>query len=280
MALAKLIPALMLVALMFDAGLQVDREHLMAALKNAGLLGRALLANVVAVPLFGWLLAGLFRLPQDIATGFLLMAIAPGVPFVVVGARKKGGSLGFAVALALLLPLVSLVTIPPTAALVLPPGAEARIPLPQFLTTLLLFQALPLLCGIAVAARFEATAERLRRPVGLIAIVALVAVLIVLAPRLAAGIATVFGSRGMWAMLCLTLLSAIVGFLLGGPSSQDRHTLSNATTLRNVGLCILIATTSFAGTDVPAAVLTYLVVQVIVSTLVGMYFKRTTEAAA
>ena len=46
------------------------------------------------------------------------------------------------------------------------------------------------------------------------------------------------------------------------------------------GLCILIATTNFAGTDVPAAVLTYLGVQVIVSTLVGMYFKRTTEAAA
>src|SRR6516225_1203711 len=93
----KVVSALMLVSLMLGVGLQSDRAHLATVLKNYSLLGRALLANVVIVPFFGVILARTFQLDDYIATGFLLMAIAPGVPFVALaGGRKKGGSLSLA----------------------------------------------------------------------------------------------------------------------------------------------------------------------------------------
>ena len=120
MGAVKLVALLMLVSLTFGAGLQVDFDHLITTLKNVPLLVKALIANCVIVPILGVLLVRLFALPEDIATGFLLMAIAPGVPFVLASVRKRGGSLGLAVALAAMLPLVSIVTVPLTARYALP----------------------------------------------------------------------------------------------------------------------------------------------------------------
>jgi len=277
----KLLAVIMLVSLTFGAGLQVDREHLAAILKRLGLLGRALLANFVIVPILGVLLAKLFRLPSPIATGFLLMAIAPGVPFVLASVRKRGGRLALAVELAIFLPLLSIVTIPLTAAWVLPASAEAELPLRQFATTLVLFQLLPLILGIAVGERFPALTSRLGRPIQIIFFVAVAGLLALLAPQFARDVVSIYGSGGLMAMLMLSLLAMAVGWLLGGPEAEDRRVLGIGTTLRNVGLCALVATTSFGGSLVAASVLTYLLIQMIVSTVFGMYFgRRAREAKA
>ena len=155
-----------------------------AIFKDGRLIARALAANVLVVPLLGVLLARLFALPEAIATGFLLMAIAPGVPFVLSSVRKRGGSLGLAVALALLLPLVSIVTVPITAALVLPPGAQAHVPLGRFAATLLIFQILPLCAGVLVTAKAPAFAMRLVRPLELLFFAAAVALLALISPEI------------------------------------------------------------------------------------------------
>jgi predicted Na+-dependent transporter len=271
----KLVAVIMLVSLTFGAGLQVDREHLIAILKNTGLLGRALLANFVIVPILGVLLAKLFRLPPQVATGFLLMAIAPGVPFVLASVRKRGGRLALAVALALFLPLLSIVTVPLTAELVLPTQAVAHLPLARFVVTLLLFQLLPLLAGIVVAGRAPEMAPKLERVFHYLFIASVLVWVILYAPRLAQGVAAVYGSNGMLAMLCLSILTMVTGWVLGGPARADRRVLGIGTTLRNVGLAALIATTSFRGSQVAAAVLAYLFVQFVVTAIVGIYFTRT-----
>jgi bile acid:Na+ symporter, BASS family len=275
----KLIAAVLLISLTFGAGLEVNREHLITVLKNVGLLGRALLANFIIVPILGVLLVRLFALPSEIATGFLLMAIAPGVPFVLTNVRKRGGSLGLAVELALFMPLLSVFTVPLTAQLVLARQEVTEVPLEHVLVTLLLFQALPLLLGIAVAGRAPEAAERLDRIFRIIFLLSVLALVIVLAPQLAHSVATVYGSRGMLAMLCLVLLSMVTGWALGGPARETRRILGIATTLRNIGLAALIATTAFPGTQVPAAVLAYLLIQMLVGTIIGFYFARTVERA-
>lgn len=74
-------------------------------------------------------------------------------------------------------------------------------------------------------------------------------------------------------------MSVVAGWLLGGPADANRHTLSIGTALRNIGLCATIATASFPGTAVVSAVLVYLLIQAIVTTIVGTYFKRTAQGA-
>jgi len=268
----------MLVALTFGAGLEVNREHLKAILRNFGLLGRALLANFVIVPALGVAIARLFQLPPLVATGFLLMAIAPGVPFVLASVRKRGGSLGLAVELALFLPTLSIVTVPATAALVLPTAAEAQLPIARFVVTLLLFQLLPLLIGIVVGGRVPGAAK-LARPLQFVFLAAAIALIILMLPAIVRDVASIYGSRGMLATLCLVLLSLGTGWLLGAPAREDRRVLAIGTALRNIGLCALVATSSFSRPEIAATVIVYFVIQFIVTTIVGAYFTRTAKEA-
>jgi predicted Na+-dependent transporter len=84
----------------------------------------------------------------------------------------------------------------------------------------------------------------------------------------------------MLAMLGVTVLAVLFGYLLGGPATSYRRTLAIGTGLRNVGLASVVATGNFADTIVPAAVLTYLLVQFVVCTLVGVYFTRAAKASS
>ncbi|HEY1656162.1 MAG TPA: hypothetical protein VGF86_13720 [Candidatus Tumulicola sp.] len=276
----KLAAAVMLISLTFGAGLQVDWGNFLAILKNVSLLARALIVNFAIVPLFGIIIARGFGLPDHVATGFLLMAIAPGVPFILMSVRKKGGRLSLAIALAVLLPLISIVTVPLMAQFVLPSKAAADLPIQQFVVTLLLFQLLPLLLGMLVGVQLPSIARRLAPIFQILFFASLIALVAILAPKLGPSITVIYGSKGMLAMLCLVLLSLGSGWLLGGPAREDRRVLGTGTALRNIGLCALVAATSFKDQRVTAAVLVYFLIQFLVTTIAGAYFKRTAETTA
>jgi BASS family bile acid:Na+ symporter len=276
----KLVAAIMLASLTFGAGLQVDRAHLVDLFKQIGLLERALLANCVIVPALGVGIAKLFHLPTDVAIGFLLMAIAPGVPFVLASVRKRGGRLSLAVALAIMLPLISIVTVPLTAAFVLPAGASAHIPLARFLLTLILFQFVPLMLGILVGARNTNLAERLTRPSQIVFFAAAIVLIAMLAQKIGESAALVYGSNGLWAILSLVILSLGVGWILGGPAREDRRILAIGTALRNIGLGAVIATVDFRAPQVAATVIMYFVIQFAATTILGVYYTKTARSAA
>jgi BASS family bile acid:Na+ symporter len=278
---AKLVAVIMLVSLTFGAGLEINREHFAAMIKNASLLVRAFIANFILVPVFGVLLAGAF-LSHDsaVATGFLLMAIAPGVPFVMLGARKKGGRLALAVTMALFFPLISVITVPITASLALPPDYRASLPIEKFVTTLVLFQFVPVILGVLLATRLPEAAGKIAKLARIVFLLSILTLLVLLGPTVVRDISEVYGSNGLWAMLCIVALSMLTGWLLGGPGEPERRTLSIGTALRNIGLCALVATTSFGPTSrVASAVIAYLIVQIVVTTIVGVFFTRSAKAA-
>ncbi|MBV8081584.1 MAG: bile acid:sodium symporter [Candidatus Eremiobacteraeota bacterium] len=257
----------------------MNRANLIALLKDWWLLARAIIANFIIVPVLGVLLVRAFRLSDDVATGVLLMAIAPGgLGVIMSGGRKHGGSLDLAVSLALIFGLLSFITIPITAPLVLPAGEAANIPAGR-LISILLFQVVPLLLGTFVAYRAPAVAERLARPFTLITYLGMLVILVIVGPKIWASITTVYGSRGMLTELTLIVLSLITGYLAGGPLREHRRTLSLGTAVRVFALALAISTAQFPGTDVTAAVLTYFVLQVLVSLVVGAIYGRTAQPA-
>ena len=214
------------------------------------------------------------------ATGFLLMAIhAPGVPFLLMKVTERGESMGLAVALVIYLPLLSIVTVPVTSALVLPAGEAAPIPIGRFITTLMLFQFVPLLVGAMAANRWPKLVPLFARVSRGVFLVVLAVLLVFAFPKVVGSVKEVFGSHGMLAMLVLVILSEITGWLFGGPSVEDRRTLATGTTLRNIGLCLLIATQDFDLGLVVPTILVYLLIQFVVVTLVGLYFTRTARKA-
>jgi predicted Na+-dependent transporter len=162
---------------------------------------------------------------------------------------------------------------------VLPTAAKAAMPLVRFIATLVLFQLLPLLIGIVVGGRAPVAAAKLGRPLQFVFYASAIVLVVLLFPVIARDVASVYGSRGMWASLFLVLLSLGTGWLLGGPAREDRRVLAIGTALRNIGLCAVVATASFAQPQVAATVIVYFVIQLIITSLVGAYFRRTATLA-
>ena len=275
----KLAVTILLVSMMLQTGVQIDLARLKAVVRDRALLAKALLANLVIVPLLGVLVVRAFKLPDEVAAGILLMAIAPGLPLLPrKGGSKVGGSLDFAVVLAFLLPLVSTVTVPLTARLVLPAGYAAQVPMAQFLTTLVVFELLPLVAGVAIASAAPSAAKALSTPLTVVFVLCAVVFAAGAAPSLYKTVASTYGSLGALASLAVVLLAFAAGYALGGPNPAYRNTLAMGTSLRNVGLAALIATASFAGTLVPALVIVFLIVQIAACAVLGAVLKRTAQA--
>lgn len=282
MATAKILALIMIIATMLGAGLQVDRQRLIETLRQYGLLGRALLANFVLLPAFAYFVVRAFHVNDDVSTGILLMAMAPGVPFLVNSAgRKEGGSLAFALTIAFLFSALSVVTIPITAGLLLPTNELSRTPGDRFLTTLVAFQLVPLVVGALIAPRLSpAILEKSVKALQLIFLAAAVVLVILVFPKVIASVSAVYGFGQLAVIVLVGLFAVAVGWLLGGPDRAYQRTLAIATLLRNIGLCVLIGTSQFADTLVVPTVIAYFVVTFCLSIPIRIYLQRTSALAA
>jgi bile acid:Na+ symporter, BASS family len=279
MATVKIFALIMIVTTMLSAGLQIDLQHVAATLRNYSLLLKALLANFVLVPLFAWLLVSVFHVQEYVSIGILLMAMSPGVPFLVNSAgRKQGGSLAFVLVIAFLFSALSVITIPITAALLLP--HDLNVPAVKFLTTLLGFQLIPLVLGAAIGARLpEKAADTTVRVLHLVFLAATLVFVVLVGPKLLGAVTSVYGFGQLAIIAAIGLFSLAAGGLLGGPNREYRRTLSIGTLMRNIGLCALIGTSDFADTLVVPTVIAYLAITFVLSLPVRMYYQRTTGAA-
>jgi BASS family bile acid:Na+ symporter len=80
--------------------------------------------------------------------------------------------------------------------------------------------------------------------------------------------------RAYLGMAALLAASLAVGWILGGPGSEDRKAMMLATSLRNVGVGLVIVTGSFAGTAAVTAVVVYGIVEIVGSVLAALAFGR------
>jgi bile acid:Na+ symporter, BASS family len=280
MATAKIFALVMIVTTMFSAGLQVNLQEVGTILRRYGILLKALLANFVLVPLFAWLLLRAFHVQEDVSIGILLMAMSPGVPFLVNSAgRKQGGSLSFVLVIAFLFSALSVVTIPITAALLFP--HDITVPAVKFLTTLVGFQLVPLVVGAVIGPRLsEKVADATIRILHLVFLAATLALVVVLGPKLVSSVTSVYGFGQLAIIAAIGLFALAAGWLLGGPDRAYRRTLSIGTLMRNIGLCALIGTSDFADTLVVPAVISYFAITFVLSLPVRMYYQRTSAAVA
>jgi BASS family bile acid:Na+ symporter len=90
-------------------------------------------------------------------------------------------------------------------------------------------------------------------------------------------LAKVSGGGALMTMLLLVVVAWPIGWVLGGPDATIRKTLAIGTSLRNVGLCLLIATREFSDSGVGAVVFAYFLIQAFVNFVYAMYLGRRPE---
>ena len=271
-SLVKLVVTVAVIEMMVTVGLGVAVADVMAVVRDGRLLTRAALANYVCVPAATAVLLMIFGAHPMVAAGFLVLAVCPGAPFGPPMAVLAGGNEALSVGWMTILAVTSAVIAPASLYLLLPwvAGTQAMTvdAVYRMMGTLIGIQLLPLGVGLGIrhfrpgmADRILGPALRLGKVLNVIAIVLVVAAYydLLLEVRL----------KGLMGMLILLMVSLAAGWFLGGRSVEHRKTLALTTSLRNVGVGLVIATDAFGGTPAVTAVLAYGIVGIIGSLLIA-----------
>jgi BASS family bile acid:Na+ symporter len=262
---------------MVTMGFRLTWTQLQGASQHRSLIGRALLANIVLVPLAAVLLVRLLDMPLALATGLFLAAAAPGAPFAPKLAERAKGPYPIAVGLMFVLTMVSVVTTPATVAYGLPAEGEVQIHFWPIFIMLVLVQSLPLLVGVTVNSRWPDSAQRWTKPLTFVGYGILVIVLVVIGAGDTTGVLAV---NWYWiaAAVLLTAGTLVLGWLLGGPELRTRRMLAITTSARNVPVALLIAETTFHETSAAMGVIVFALTMVIADIALAAYWTRQRKA--
>ncbi|MFO0852726.1 MAG: hypothetical protein U0871_29810 [Gemmataceae bacterium] len=256
---SKLAVTVFVVTCMAAAGLGLSGRAVVAPFRGGRLLAAALLANFVVAPAAAVAVTRLVPLDRSHEIGLLLLGGAAGAPFLPKLAALADGDVAFSVGLMLVLTVGSVAVLPVLLPLMIPGLTVGPWPL---LRPLLLTMLLPLAAGMAVRARTERWADRLRGGVGVASNVSMV---VALALLIGLNFRDMVGTLGSGAAASAAVFVAVclgIGYALGGPTPARRSVLGLGTAQRNIAAALVIATQNF---DDPGVV-----VMLLVSTLAGL----------
>jgi len=277
--LVNLLAAITLIELMITLGLGVNASHVLSIGRQWNLLSRAFLANYVLVPgaALGLLLA--FHTSPMVAAGFLIAAVCPGAPYAPPFTSMAKGNVTVAVGLMVVLAASSAIISPLFLGFLVPliaGGAPLKIDVVKMISTLLGTQLLPLSLGIWIRRRHAALADRLKRPASALSLLlnlVLLIVVIVVHFRTLADIHL----GGYFGMLCLVLATLVAGLLVTKRGEAEVvRSMILTTSVRNVGMSLVIATASFPGTAAITSATAYAILQTVVIALVALAWGRYT----
>jgi BASS family bile acid:Na+ symporter len=236
----------------------------------------------VLVPLAAALAAKLLDLSLPVRTAIVAMALAP-IPPILPGKQLKfGGESDYVFGL--------LVAVSFAAMLIVPIGLhlmsavfhrEAGFGFWVVARIIGVTILIPLLAGLTVRAVAPAFARRIVPWVAHIGTLLLVAALIPVLISAWPAIAALVGDGAIVAIALVVVTAIAAGHFLGGPDPDERTALAFAASMRHPGIAVAIA-----GLAVPeeprvqAAVLLYLLIAVVATSLYGLLHKRRAGAAS
>jgi len=246
---------LFLFTFLLSVALEKPKQEILTLMKS-NLMGRSLFANFILLPILGMILAWLFRLPPEISVGFLMVAFAPGGMLGLHFARLAKGNLVFAVALILLLSLLSIVIIPTLFYLIFSSTAKADGIIVSLLGRLLFFIIPPILVGLVIQHWLEPIAAKLQNLCSFLSVILFI-LSTVLTSSLKVLDTQALGWNGLAAILVFIVLAWFLGWQMGGTEIANRKVLAISTSMRNVPICLLIVTNSVVNRDTELTILAF-----------------------
>ena len=237
LALTRLAMLVFLLASMLDFGLGLGLGQVLAPLRNARLLIPSLLVNFLVVPLLAVGIAHGVRLEPPFAIGLIVLGLAPGAPFIPKVVQLARGNLAFAVGLMVLLMAGTVVFLPVVLPRVL---AGVEVDASEIARNLFVLMLLPLFAGLVVRARVRSLPVWLRPALGLLSNLGGLTVLVLIVAMEYDSVLSVFGTGAILASVLLVVLSAAVGWLVGGADHGTRAALGLATGSRNVAAALVV----------------------------------------
>jgi BASS family bile acid:Na+ symporter len=240
---ARALTAAFLVVMMFSLGIEIGgqpRKERAVKRHERRLIARALVVNLVVLPLIAFaLVRGLHR-SGIVAAAVLLAAATPGGRFAPRVAKIARADLGLAIEITIFLAKLTGFTAPVTIKWLL---GTPRIELRDLvlIAQLLLLQMVPYLAGRWLRRARPGVAEHLGRPLLFAEAVLGASYLAYLLGSGALGELRSVGPADWGAGLAFAVVSLAVGWLTGGPATETRRAFAVTATARNLGLGLVVA---------------------------------------
>jgi BASS family bile acid:Na+ symporter len=243
--LAQTLPLVALAFLasaMFSVGLDLTTRQIVEPLKDRRLVGAALVGNLVLVPLIALAIARLFPIDAALAIGIVVYALAAGTEGGPKFVQLAKGNAGFAVGLLAVLLSVTVVCMPMALSLAVP---DAHIDRGSLLVKLFMAVVVPIGAGLSIRAARPAMADRLsafmhRAVLVLLALFFVQVIVVNYAAMLALQPAALLGAALYFAA------AFAIGYVLGGPRTENRRALAIMTFVRNAPIAMTTASQVFA----------------------------------
>ena len=278
--LINILAAITLIEMMVTIGLGVTLSDVLRVSRSWSLVARAVLANYILVPAAAVGLLLLFRANPLVAVGFLVAAICPGAPYGPPLTAMAKGNVPVSVGLMVILAGSSAIVAPLLLQFLLPLVAgdtPLTISVVKIIGTLLGAQLLPLCVGLLLRHQYPSLADKLRGPAGVLSAslnLLMLAVILFVQFRVLAEIRFI-GYVGMLSLLIITMAS---GALVAKRTPEERKGMVITTSVRNVGVSLVIVSGSFPGTAAITSATVYALFQTIVMVLVALAWGRLTPA--
>ena len=249
------------VSSMVAMGLGLKVAQITAPLRNLRLVSLSLLANFVLMPAAAVVLARVLHLDEPFRVGLLLLGVSAGAPFLPRLTQIAKGNLAFAVALMVLLMVITVGYLPLVLPLLLPgvsvnPAKIAR--------SLVLLMLVPLAVALAVNAKLPAAAARAKPLFDRLSSLGLILVVVLLVVVNFNKVLSVFGTRAILAGLLFVALGYAVGWALGGPAADTRPVLGLGTAQRNIAAALVVGGQSFSNPSVVVMVVVVAIVSLLI----------------
>lgn len=280
--LVNILASITLFEMMVAIGLGVSIKDVLRVAADWRLVGKAAVASYVCVPAAAVGLLILFKADRFVAVGFLIAAVCPGAPYGPPFTAMAKGNVIVSVGLMVILAASSALAAPlllwfliPFVHQFLPALPQDTPPVPidavKIIRTLIVAQFVPLCIGIVVHRWRPRIADKLKKPANRLSMLLNLATLSLIAYvqfDLLIGIPL----HGYVGMLALVLAGVAAGWLLGG--RDNRSAMVMATSVRNVGVALVIVTSAFAGTRAVAAATAFALFQTIVMAVIAAMWGR------
>jgi BASS family bile acid:Na+ symporter len=249
----------------FGFGLKATTADLLYLVHRPGLLVRSLLAVFVIMPAVAVALAYFFHFRPTVEVALIALAISPVPPLLPTKQAKAGGDASYGIGLMATLAVLAIVLVP-LAADVIGRFAERPITASPASIAPVVIKALlvPLVAGIALHRFAPALAERLERPVGLIAKVLLPVAVLALLVAVGPALKAVIGDGTIIAMALFVAIGLAVGHVLGGPEPDHSAVLALASACRHPAIALGIASANVPDASFGATIVLYLLVSAVV----------------
>lgn len=266
--------------LMLTIGINHSLEQLLSLWHQRDLLLRGLLAALVIVPATFFLLLLIFDLPPAVATGFALLAAAPGAPLTTKRSQMVGADANFISSLQLILAFMAVIVTPAILSIFYTTFdiATQQVSLLDVAWQIGKVTFLPVIVGLSLRYFLPKLVESIAKYINMLAnilfLLLVFAILLVLILSADLRAQLLLGWPAFIAIFIAGSSTVVIGHLLGGPRSDQRTGLAIACLARNIGLAIFIAGLAGNAEAIFPTLLIYILLGTTIQVLYTIWIKR------